>query len=69
MSNTTARIGDDVTIRERRESLGISRMALAARAGCSVPYLQTIEAGVIPRLSNVMPRLEAALAGLEAERS
>jgi predicted transcriptional regulator len=54
-------------VRERREQLGVSRATLAARAGCSVTYLQTIEAGVVPQLTRVMPRLEAALVDLEAE--
>ena len=45
----------------------MSRAALAARAGCSVTYLQNIEAGVLPELSRVMPRLEAALEELESE--
>lgn len=70
MATTTAmvRLAQDVPVRERREQLGISRPALAARVGCSVTYLQNIEAGVVPQLSRVMPRIEAALAQLEAER-
>jgi predicted transcriptional regulator len=51
----------------RREQLGLTRATLAARAGCSLTYLQNIEAGVIPKLSLVMPRVEAVLDGLEAE--
>ncbi len=55
-------------VRERREQLGLSRHALAAHAGCSVTYLQNIEAGVIPGLSRVLPRIEATLAQLESEQ-
>jgi predicted transcriptional regulator len=53
----------------RREQLGLSRAALAAAAGCSLNYLQILEAGVIPRLSLVLPRIEATLDGLEAEQA
>jgi predicted transcriptional regulator len=58
---------DRTAVRVRREQLGLTRAQLAARAGCSLTYLQNIEAGVIPKLSLVMPRVEAVLDGLEAE--
>ena len=58
----------DTSIRARRERVGLSREALAAHVGCSLTYLANIEAGVIPQLSRVMPRLEVTLKSLEAER-
>jgi len=67
LTTTTTIVETHATpIRERREHLGLSRHALAARAGCSVTYLQNIEAGCLPRLSLVMPQIEATLDGLEA---
>lgn len=65
VTTTTVGLVADGAVRSRREKLGISRAALAARAGCSVTYLQNIEAGAVPRLSEVMPRLEAELTHLE----
>lgn len=54
-------------MRKRRDRLRITRAQLASRAGCSLTYLATIEAGVLPVRSDVLPRVLAALAALEAE--
>lgn len=56
-------------MRSRRDRLRITRPQLAARAGCSLTYLQTIEAGIVPARSEVLPRVLAALDALEAERN
>jgi ribosome-binding protein aMBF1 (putative translation factor) len=67
-TTTTSRIvgGGAVTIRERRERLGLARTALAARAPCSVTHLQNIEAGVIPQNGNVVPLILKALDDAES---
>jgi predicted transcriptional regulator len=64
-TNTVMRARTD-TVRERRDRLGLTRAELAVRADCSMSYLQVVEAGALPRLSNVMPRIEKALTELEA---
>ena len=58
---------DALSIRERRRRLGMTRLELAVRAGCSPSYLQILEGGALPGLSRVMPRVDAALASLEHE--
>ncbi len=54
-----------VDIRRWRESVGLSRASLAARAKCSVTHLANIEAGVVPSYGDVLPRLFEALNELE----
>jgi predicted transcriptional regulator len=66
MTTTMTTAADRTAVRVRREQLGLTRAELAARAGCCLTYLQNIEAGVLPKLSLVMPRVEAVLAEAEA---
>lgn len=54
-------------IRQRRESIGVSRAVLARHSDCSLTYLASLEAGIVPRLSLVLPRVLAALDRLELE--
>jgi len=44
-----------------RKKAGLTRADVAALAGCSMTYLQNLEAGVIPRRSEVLPRVCEAL--------
>ncbi len=52
-------------IRQRRESVGVSRLELAIRSKCSVTSLAQIEAGLLPHRGEVLPRVVAALERLE----
>ena len=52
-------------IRERRAALGLSQQALAEAAKCSIQALRAYEGGLIPRRSDVLPRIENALAEAE----
>jgi transcriptional regulator with XRE-family HTH domain len=52
-------------IRERRMAAGLSRQALAERCRCSISYIAQIESGLRPSTSDVLPRVEATLDGLE----
>lgn len=54
-------------VRDTRRSLGLSQAALAARAGCSLPSVGTLEAGVIPKRSRVLARVLTVLIEAEAE--
>jgi predicted transcriptional regulator len=55
---TTANLATGAAdIRGRREHLGLSRLALAAAAGCSNTYLAALEAGCLPRRGDVLARV------------
>jgi transcriptional regulator with XRE-family HTH domain len=54
-------------LRVARERAGLSRARLAGLAGCSPASVQNLEAGYAPKRSQVMERVQAALA--EVERS
>lgn len=64
---TTETIAPPQDVRSRRDRLGVTRSRLAVEADCSLTYLQTIEQGVTPRLSAVLPRVLSALDRLEAK--
>lgn len=49
-------------IRAKRLALDWTRADLARRAPCSIAHLANIEAGAIPRTSQVVMRIEAVLA-------
>jgi transcriptional regulator with XRE-family HTH domain len=55
-------------LRQRRESLGLTRVTLAALSRCSPAQLGAIEVGYSPRRSRVLERARAALDGLDAAR-
>jgi transcriptional regulator with XRE-family HTH domain len=57
----------DRMLRERRLAAGLTQRQLAIAAGCSLPSVANIEAGVMPRRSEVVPRLLAALDAAERE--
>lgn len=56
-----------VSMRERREALGLTRQQLAQLAGCSLSMLQMLEGGYKPVTGRVMGRIEKALAKAERE--
>jgi DNA-binding XRE family transcriptional regulator len=51
----------EMTLRERREALGLSREKLAFKAGISSATIERFEAGIFPERSRALERLEAAL--------
>jgi transcriptional regulator with XRE-family HTH domain len=57
------------TIRSRRRAAALTQRQLAAAAGCSLTWLANIEAGCIPRQSEVLEHIEAALNAAEHERT
>lgn len=65
MSTTTTTsidtAGDVQELRARREAAGLTRLELARRAGISLTWLQTIEGGVVPRRSQAVACVLAAL--------
>lgn len=67
MRTTTTTPTPTGELRERRERIGLARLALAARAGCSLTTLANIEAGIVPRRSEVLPRILEALDRAEGE--
>lgn len=52
------------SLKERRLAAGMTRQQLAHRAGCSLAMLQMLEQGYRPARSQVLPRVEGALAEL-----
>ena len=57
-----------LAIRDRRESLGLTQVALGKRAGCSRAYVNAIEGGKWPKVSKlVIGRLARALEGKPEE--
>jgi transcriptional regulator with XRE-family HTH domain len=54
-------------VRERRIAAGMTQRQLAIAAGCSLPSVSNLEAGVLPRRSEVVPRILAALDAAERE--
>lgn len=55
-------------LRDRRERLGVTRVAFAQLAGCGISTLGSIEQGAVPRYrSEVYDRAIAALDRLEAQ--
>jgi predicted transcriptional regulator len=57
-----------VTVRARREKVGLTRVQLAVRAALSVTHLANIEAGVIPAGGAAFGRVLDALSVAEAEK-
>ena len=55
----------DLSVRERRVVLGLTQRQLAIAARCSLPSVANLEAGVLPRRSEVVPRILAALDAAE----
>jgi predicted transcriptional regulator len=53
-------------IRVRRIALGMSRSQLVIAAGCSLTFLENVEAGAGPRRSAVIPQVLDALTKAEA---
>lgn len=66
MPTTTTSPSVGLDLRARRERLGLTRYQLAAQVGCSLTTVANIEAGIVPRSSSVLPRILAALRGLES---
>jgi DNA-binding transcriptional regulator YiaG len=56
-----------IDIRSRREHLGLSRLALAVRAGVSPAWVQALEAGLQPVGSRALARVEHSLDEIERE--
>jgi DNA-binding XRE family transcriptional regulator len=52
---------EEMTLRERREKLGLSREKLARLADVSAARVEQLEMGAPPKRSRVLERLEAAL--------
>ena len=52
-------------LRARRERLGITRVALAARCGRSLAGIANLETGYVPRHSVVLAEVTAALDAIE----
>ncbi|MGA2320191.1 MAG: helix-turn-helix transcriptional regulator [Solirubrobacteraceae bacterium] len=55
------------SVRERRIAAGMTQRELAIAADCSLPSVANLEAGVLPRRSEVVPRILDALAAAERE--
>jgi transcriptional regulator with XRE-family HTH domain len=53
------------SLSERRRELGLSRPELAKLAGCSVQSINNFEQGFLPKRSEVLERVEAALSERE----
>jgi transcriptional regulator with XRE-family HTH domain len=53
-------------LRQRRKALGVSQEKLAREAACSTMSVRLFESGFLPERSDVLPRLLATLARLEA---
>jgi transcriptional regulator with XRE-family HTH domain len=53
------------TIRARRVAAGLTQRQLAQLARCSLSTITNIEAGCVPKRSELLPRLVAALDGLD----
>lgn len=56
-------------LRDRRVAAGLTQRQLAIAARCSLPSVANLEAGVLPRRSNVVPRILAALEVAEREHA
>jgi transcriptional regulator with XRE-family HTH domain len=55
------------TLRDRREALRVSRVALAVRVGFSPAHIAQLEAGYRPRRGDAVAAIDRALSELEAE--
>lgn len=66
MTTTSTTSTADRSIRERREALGLTRVALAGEAGCSPAHVQNLEQGYQPKTSEVLGRIHDVLAAREA---
>jgi predicted transcriptional regulator len=62
-----AQIQPASSVRERRIATGMTQRQLAIAADCSLPSVANLEAGVLPRRSEVVPRILAALDAAERE--
>jgi len=62
-TTTTEEAGHDLCerLRAARLEAGLSRAALAGRAECSLASVANLEAGYIPKRSDVLPRILAVL--------
>lgn len=61
---TTGQVG---AIGERRRAIGLTQAQLAQAAGCSVQFIEKLEAGAIPKRSRVLPAVLAILDALNSE--
>lgn len=66
-TTTTSGAGRD--LREARERAGLTRVELAALAGCSLAQLASIEQGAVPKRSQVLRAALAALAHNDGRRA
>jgi transcriptional regulator with XRE-family HTH domain len=53
-------------IRSQRRHAGLTQQQLAEIVGCSMSYVRLLEAGFTPSEGEVLPRIERALAVLDA---
>jgi predicted transcriptional regulator len=67
MQAQQAHIPTASSVRERRIAAGMTQRELAIAADCSLPSVGNLEAGVLPRRSEVVPRILAALDAAERE--
>lgn len=56
------------SLREQRLAVGLTQRELAAAAGCSLTFIANVEHGCVPRSSDVLPRIEAAIERAQVER-
>jgi predicted transcriptional regulator len=67
MATTTNR-SSGFDLRRTRERLGVSRVQLAALAGCSLASLANIETGAVPRRSRVLAAAWEAIEQIDERR-
>lgn len=65
VDDTTGRTAQGLALRLRRERLGLSRIQLAAEAGCGLAQLSAIEQGAVPKRSAVLHEAQSALDRIE----
>ncbi len=70
MPNKTTAVlaADSEDLRERRQALGLTRIDLALTADVSITHIATLEAGLVPRRSQALGRVVAALDAAEREQ-
>lgn len=65
MTTTTTITNTGADVRSRRRAAGITQRELAVEASCSIGSVANLEAGVVPRRSEVLDRILEALGRVE----